>query len=103
MFANLTQRGLSLTKCAFCYTSALTLAACTTPQSVGVRVETVNVPVPVRCVDPAAIPAEPPHVKDTLTGDARVDILIIGESVLALRKAYEELRALVVPACTTTP
>ena len=73
---------------------AFWLSACATTQPVGIEVRTVEVPVPVACVDPATIPAEPPKIGNQLTGDARVDLLIVAESALGLRKWGQELNAL---------
>jgi hypothetical protein len=69
------------------------LSACqtTTP---AIEVREVEVPVPVRCVDPEQVPAEPPRVGDQLTGRAVEDLLIVSESALLLRKWGQEMAAL---------
>lgn len=71
------------------------LLGCTGCNKPGIRVETVPVPVAARCVDPANIPAEPPHVNDQLTGDADRDVNIIGSSALLLRAWGKQLQAIV--------
>lgn len=78
----------------------LALTACSTDQQ-GVHVRTVNVPTPVPCVDAAQVPAEPPQVGDQLNGDARHDLGIVAPSALDLRAWGRELKALIVPGCTT--
>lgn len=78
----------------------LPAAMCQTSEP-GVRVETVNVPTPVPCVDPAKVPDEPPQVGDQLNGDAVHDLGIVAPSALLLRKWGESLHALIVPGCTT--
>lgn len=78
----------------------LPAAMCQTT-SPGIRVERVPVPTPVACVDPAAVPTEPPQVGDQLNGDAVHDLGIVAPSALLLRKWGESLRALIVPGCTT--
>jgi hypothetical protein len=78
----------------------LPAAMCSTDQQ-GVRVETVNVPTPVPCIDPAQVPAEPPQVGSQLTGDAVHDLGIVAPSALELRKWGRTLYALIVPGCET--
>jgi hypothetical protein len=72
----------------------LCLAACTKPAEPGIRTVEVLVPTPVACVKADQIPAEPPRVTGTLTGDARADLSIVAESALSLRKYGGQLRAL---------
>jgi hypothetical protein len=59
-----------------------------------VEVREVPVPVPVTCVDPSAIPAEPPRVAQRFTGNARRDLEILAESAQALRRWGREMRSL---------
>lgn len=70
------------------------LAACQTTQPVGIQVREVEVAVPVACVTPEQIPAEPPRVGDTLTGNAVVDLSIVAASALELRKWGQEQAAI---------
>ena len=72
------------------------LAACATSEPTR-----VSVPTPVPCVDPADIPPEPEQVGDQFNGDAKHDLQILAPSALELRKWGRELRALIVPGCTT--
>jgi hypothetical protein len=78
---------------------AIMLTACAHTQP-GVRVETVSVPTPVRCVDPARVPVEPPTVGDRFNGNAAHDLGILAPNALELRKWGETLYALIVPGCT---
>ena len=78
----------------------IALGACQTVGS-GAEVRTVQVPTPVPCVDLAAIPPEPPQVGDQFNGDAKHDLQVLAPSAQALRKWGQELRALIVPGCTT--
>jgi hypothetical protein len=73
---------------------ALLLCACGPKAPIAVEVRTVEVPVPVACVDPASIPAEPPKVGSQLTGNPVVDILVLAESALELRRWGQEQNAL---------
>lgn len=88
-------------KITFLALAAISLAACSHDQQPGVEVRTVEVPTPVRCVDPADVPAEPEQVGDQLNGDAVHDLGIVAPSALELRKWGRSLRALIVPGCTT--
>lgn len=58
------------------------------------EIRQVPVPTPVTCVDPAAIPAEPPRVARRFTGNARRDVEILAENARALRAWGREMRAL---------
>lgn len=58
------------------------------------QVREVLVPTPVTCVDPSAIPPEPPRVARRFTGNARRDLEILAESAQALRAWGSEMRAL---------
>lgn len=78
----------------------IALGACQTVGP-GAEVRTVHVSTPVPCVDPAAIPPEPPQVGDEFNGDAKHDLQVLAPSAQALRKWGRELRALIVPGCIT--
>jgi len=79
--------------------AALAIAACSHTDGPGIEVRTVEVPTPVPCVDEADLPAETPAA--TLTGDARVDSALLKAETLDLRAENGDLRALIVPGCTT--
>lgn len=82
--------------------AALLLSACagrTDPPAVQIVTQEVKVPVPVRCVDPSAVPGEPVQVGSRLNGNARHDADILGASAIQLRQWGRELRALITP-CT---
>jgi hypothetical protein len=68
------------------------LAGCAHKPQVEIR--EVPVPTPVTCVDPNAIPAEPPRVARRFTGNARRDLEIVAESAQDLRAWGQELRSL---------
>ena len=68
------------------------LAGCAHKPQVEIR--EVAVPTPVTCVDPTAIPAEPPRVARRFTGNARRDLEIVAESAQDLRAWGQELRSL---------
>lgn len=57
-------------------------------------VREVAVPTPVTCVDPRAIPQEPPRVAQRLTGNARRDLEIVAESAQGLRAWGRQMRSL---------
>lgn len=80
--------------------ASLALAACSHTEP-GIEVRTVKVPTPVPCVKASDVPAEPAQVGDQLNGDAVHDLGIVAPSALDLRKWGRELRALIVPGCTT--
>lgn len=62
----------------------LVLSACASAPCVPkVQTVTVNVPVPVACINAADIPAEPGTT--TLTGDARNDTALLASKVGELR------------------
>jgi hypothetical protein len=71
---------------------AALLAGCAHKPPVEIR--EVSVPTPVTCVDPNAIPAEPPRVARRFTGNARRDLEIVAESAQDLRAWGQELRSL---------
>lgn len=68
------------------------LAGCAHKPEVEIR--EVPVPTPVTCVDPKAIPAEPPTVAQKFNGNARHDLEILAENARALRKWGEDMRSL---------
>lgn len=77
--------------------AAIALAGCAakpTPPVIETRIERVDVPVAVACVDPKDVPAEPPRVGDQLTGDAVHDIGPVAASNLRLRAALDQAMAL---------
>jgi hypothetical protein len=80
--------------------TALALAGCAHDQP-AIEVRTVKVPTPVPCVKASDVPAEPAQVGDQLNGDAVHDLGIVAPSTIELRKWGRELRALIVPGCTT--
>ncbi len=68
----------------------IVLAGCAHEPEVQIR----EVEVPVMCVDPQRIPAEPPRVADRFNGDARHDLVIVAESAQQLRAWGQEMREL---------
>lgn len=78
---------------AFMIFLALALAGCKTPEA-QVRVQHVIVPAPVKCVDPAQIPKEPPRVSSEFNGDAKHDLEILAPSAQALREWGQVMRSL---------
>lgn len=83
--------------------TAFTLAGCAahpTPPVIEARVERVEVPVSVACIDPADVPAEPARVGDQLTGDAAHDAGVLAAVDLRLRAALDKVLALL-RGCTT--
>lgn len=70
----------------------LPAAMCEGPQP-GIEVRTVQVPVPVPCMDKADIPAEPATVGERLTGDKAKDFDILAPSALQLRAWGRKLHA----------
>ncbi len=70
--------------------AALLVAACNHTQP-GVKIQRIEVPVPQPCLPADKIPAEPPRVADQLTGNAAVDLPIVGASALLLRAWGQEL------------
>lgn len=80
--------------CGGCLMAAL--AACTTAPCVPkVVTQTVNVPVPVACINASDIPAEPSTV--TLTGDARNDDALLAAKLAAVRVWGRQLVAMLGP------
>lgn len=72
------------------------LAACakTPPPAIEVRVERVDVPVAVACIDKASLPAMPAQIGDKLTGNAAADAATLATSSLELRAALTRALAL---------
>jgi hypothetical protein len=68
------------------------VAGCTHQREVEIR--EVPVPTPVTCVDPAAIPQEPPRVAQRFNGNARHDLEILAKNAQDLRSWGQEMRAL---------
>ena len=79
--------------------AAMALAGCAQKP----EIREVPVPTPVRCVDPARIPAEPPLVAERFNGNARHDLGILAESARDLREWGQEMRALLEPCVGKAP
>jgi hypothetical protein len=82
---------------------ALALSACAHQPArpvIEARVERVEVPVSVACIDPADVPAEPARVGEQLTGDAAHDASILAAVDLRLRAALDKALALI-KGCTS--
>lgn len=77
----------------------LALAGCTTSSEPGIEVRTVPVPTPVPCVNEDDLPGQTPESE--LTGNAIVDSGLLKAETLDLRAENGDLRALIVPGCTT--
>ena len=82
--------------------ACLALDACADapPPAIDDKVVTVQVPVAVRCIDPAKVPAAVPPAQ--VTGDAAHDASVLAQTDLALRSAIDQLMALIGP-CTVAP
>ena len=78
-------------KTAFLITGLFCLSACS--HTGGVQIKRVEVPTPVPCLRTEAIPPEPLHVADKLTGQAAHDLVIVAESALELRIWGRSMRA----------
>jgi hypothetical protein len=74
------------------------LSACATVPEPRIVTKEVKVPVAVRCVDPASVPAEPATV--AMPTDARQAADTAASQAQLLRKWGRELYALIVPSCT---
>ena len=74
------------------------LAACQTAQAPKIVMQTLKVPVPTACIDPASIPAKPAAVM--LPTDARQAAAMAAAQALAYSGWGDELIALIRP-CTT--
>ena len=86
------KRGLTVAAC-------LALAACAgraPPPAINDKVVTVQVPVAVRCIDPARVPAKPAPV--TLTGDAKADVAILARKDL-LQESWIDQVSTLLPPC----
>ena len=59
------------------------------------RVERVEIPMAVPCVDASDVPAEPARVGEQLTGDAAHDASILAAVDLRLRAALDKALALI--------
>lgn len=90
---NLTLWGLGL----IALIVALALTACThadtPPPAIDVRIQRVEIPVPAPCLAKDKIPAEPEHIADKLTGDARRDLDLVAANALRLRAWGDKMRA----------
>lgn len=77
--------------------TAFTLAGCTQtpPPAIEVRIERVEVPVPVACIKASDVPGMPPRVGDKLTGNAVNDADLLAADVLRLRSALDQALALI--------
>ena len=77
--------------------SLVLLAACSTTPPCVPKIQTVsvNVPVPVACLDAKDVPAEPGLV--AMTGDARNDDALLAAKVAALRVWGRTLVAMMKP------
>jgi hypothetical protein len=83
--------------------ACLALAACAgraPPPAINDKVVTVHVPVAVRCIDPARVPAPVPATD--INGDAKHDASVMAQTILTLRSAVDQLMALAGP-CVVTP
>lgn len=83
--------------------TAFTLAGCAahpTPPVIEARVERVEVPVAVACVDPADVPTVPARAGEQLTGDAAHDAGVLAAVDLRLRAAVDKALALM-KGCVT--
>jgi hypothetical protein len=74
-------------------------ASTTPPPAVEVRIQRVEVPIAVACIDKATIPAEPEKIAGKLTGNASQDLDLVSASALRLRVWGRELRAML-SGCT---
>lgn len=83
--------------------TAFTLAGCAahpTPPVIEARVERVEVPVAMACVDLADVPTVPARVGDQLTGDAAHDAGVLAAVDLRLRATLDKVLALM-KGCVT--
>lgn len=80
----------------------MTLNACQSGPQSGVEIREVLTPVPIACPDSQTAAdhaaAEPPKVKEFLTGNAAVDALILAESLLLVR-AWGQDGAAIIEGC----
>ena len=82
--------------------ASLAIAACaqTPPPAINDKVVTVDVPVAVRCIDPAKVPAPVPPTP--INGDAKHDSITMAKTILALRSWVDQAMALMGP-CVVLP
>ena len=80
----------------YAITAALLLSACATPPTPRIETVTVNVPVPVACVNPGQIPARP--VRPPMPGDA-IAALAVAMSWLADWDAYGATAGPIMDGC----
>lgn len=71
------------------------------PPVIEARIERVEVPVAVACVDPADVPTVPARVGDQLTGDAAHDAGVLAAVDLRLRATLDKVLALM-KGCVTS-
>ena len=83
--------------------AVVALAGCTTVAEPVVEVRVVPVPTPVACVEPEAIPPEPPTVGARFNGDAKHDLAILAPSAQALRKWGQDMRAMLEQCAAAAP
>lgn len=83
--------------------SAVLLTGCATTPQQGISIKEIRIPTPVACVPIEAIPAEPPTVAETLTGNASADLPIVASSALLLRAWGREIHAALVACAPDTP
>lgn len=83
---------------AFAICLLFALAACATtpkpPAEPTIIYRTVNVPVPVSCIDKGVIPSMPEKVGADLNGDAAHDLDVVSASAIRLRSALDQALAL---------
>ena len=91
------------------FKSGLTVAACIAltacagrapPPAINDKVVTVKLPVAVRCIDPARVPAAVPPTP--INGDAKHDSSVMAQTILALRSWVDQATALMGP-CIVIP
>ena len=82
--------------------AALALAGCaqTPPPAIQVKTVQVDVPLPVRCINPAKVPTTPARSK--FDGDAVHDVSVLEIEATGLRDALDRALALIRP-CVVTP
>jgi hypothetical protein len=93
-----------MARASWCAPLALMTAGCATNAAPGIEVRTVEVvrPVPVACVDPAQIPAEPPTIESARgkgwqrAVDAAQAADLLAASAIELRGALRVARALLI-------
>ncbi len=81
----------------------LTLTACagrTLPPAIADKVVQADMPIPVKCIDRASIPAPVPPT--AINGDAKHDSSTMAKTILALRSWVDQAMALIGP-CVVPP